>query len=36
MIAYIKEAQRLIQKTGEVKVKQVGREDNAHADSLAS
>ena len=36
MIAYVKEAQRLIQEIGEVMVKQVGREENAHADSLAS
>ena len=36
MIAYVKEAQRLIQEIGEVVAKQVGREENAHADSLAS
>ncbi|KAJ8639768.1 hypothetical protein MRB53_016462 [Persea americana] len=36
MIAYVKEAQHLIQEIDEVIVKQVGWEENAHADSLAS
>ncbi|KAJ8639581.1 hypothetical protein MRB53_016275 [Persea americana] len=36
MVAYVIEAQRVIQEIGEVVVKQVGREENAHANNLAS
>ncbi|KAJ8627685.1 hypothetical protein MRB53_020992 [Persea americana] len=36
MVAYIVKAQHLIQEIGEVVVKQIGREEKAHASSLAS
>ncbi|KAJ8618520.1 hypothetical protein MRB53_014706 [Persea americana] len=36
MVAYVIDAQRLIQENGEIVVKLVGREENVHADSLAS
>lgn len=36
MIAYVGKAQRLIQQLGDIKIKQIGQEENAHADSLAN
>ena len=36
MAAYVGEAHHLIQEIGDVKIEQIGREENSHANSLAT